>query len=94
MIVVMFMGECTVCAVLPSVLEIEEFPSASVSKSIQGAVAEQAVKIFRIRIGVAGKIFTVPVCKKGKVFHQYFSYNVDYSTSNVVGQRILKNNFD
>ena len=59
-------GVQTAAAVLASVREDRKAPAASLSQGIEGAIAEQVVKAFRLVSGVAGKIFALLVLKKGK----------------------------
>lgn len=53
------MGQKAVGAVLNSTFCITEIPAALLSQSVQGTIAEEAVKVFRIGSFVAGEIFTL-----------------------------------
>lgn len=54
-------GVQTAAAVLASVREERKPPAAPLSQGIEGAIAEQAVEILRVRPRVTGEILTFPV---------------------------------
>ena len=62
-------GPETAGAVLDSFVRIPEAAPALLSQSIQGAVAEQAAKAFRICALMTGEILTFPVLKKIVMAH-------------------------
>lgn len=69
------MGNKAVCTVLDALFRIAEVAAALITQRIQGAVAEQAVKIL-VRLFVARKEFALPVLKEGMVitsqnFHHF-----------------------
>ena len=63
------MGLQAIGAILNTVGQILESTAAFVTQSIQGAIAEQAVKMLRVHILVARKIFTFPVLEKFVIGH-------------------------
>ena len=54
----------TVGAVLDALICISKISSAALTECIQRTVAKQAVEMFRIRAGMAGKKFALPVAEK------------------------------
>lgn len=60
------MGKAAAAAILVPVVQVAKISAAPVSQNIEGAIAEQVVKAFRLVSGVAGKIFALLVLKKGK----------------------------
>ena len=51
-------------AVLDALVCISKISPAALTECIQRTVTEQAVEMFRIRAGMAGKKFTFPVAEK------------------------------
>ena len=62
-------GACL--TVLYPLLSVGKVTATLIPQTVQGAVTEQAVKLLFTYTAMAGKIFTVPVLKKGmiKLFH-------------------------
>ena len=58
------MGESAVCAYLSAVGVVDKITAAPICQNIKGAVTEQAVKILRVRVLVAGEILALPVGEK------------------------------
>ena len=63
------MGPQAVGTVLDTFFGIGEIAAAVFAQGIQRAVAEHAAENFRVRAGMAGKIFTFPVLKKVVMAH-------------------------
>ena len=61
------MGEQAAGTVLDTVLEIPETAAASFTQAIEGTVTEKAVEGFRIRAGMTGEEFAIPVLIEGIV---------------------------
>jgi hypothetical protein len=57
--------------ILDSLLRVGKAAAALVFQSIQGAIAEQAAEILRVRALMAGEIFTFPVLKIIEVGHYF-----------------------
>ena len=58
------MRDQTVGAVLDALVGISKIPAAALTERIQRTVAKQAVEMFRICAGMAGKKFALPVAEK------------------------------
>ena len=63
------MGAETVGAVLDAVGQVAETAATLIPQGVQGAIAEQAVKILRVCPGMTGEIFTFPILKKIVMAH-------------------------
>ena len=63
------MGPQTVGAVLDAVFRIKEAAATFVTQTVQRAIAEQTAESFRIRTGMAGKIFAVLMLEKIIIRH-------------------------
>ena len=64
------MGLQAIGAILNAIGQIPECAAALVTQGIKGAIAEQAIKILRVRALMAGEIFTFPVLKEIVITHR------------------------
>ena len=70
------MGAQTAGAVFDTVFGVGEIAAAILTQSVEGAVAEDAAKSFRVGILVAGEVFTGFVLEKVVVWHGFTSFEL------------------
>jgi hypothetical protein len=65
--------------ILDSLLGVGKITTASISQSVQGAIAKHAAKAFRICALVTGKIFTFFILEEIIICHIFFSLLLCYN---------------
>lgn len=57
------MGKQTSAAIFVSIREMDKFSAAAIPQHVQRAIAEQAIKIFRVGALMTGEIFAFPIAE-------------------------------